>query len=118
MFNRTLLVFAIMGLFHIASASPALNPAAHITSRASNEAIYLTNCDEFEPGRLFSEMDYYTNGKSGSQNQEHPDATAGITSNGDVVWEGTQVCGTFNTSGEVFCSNIVVNGFDLVGHSS
>ena len=32
---------------HLTVAAPA----------ASNEGAYLTNCDEFEPGRLYSEMD-------------------------------------------------------------
>ena len=98
---KSLLAFALVGL---ATASPLQAAPASLDKRSS-EGVYLSNCNEFEPGILFSEMDYYSNAKSGSQNQEHPQATAYVSS-GYIHWEGQQVCGTFSSSGETFCSNI------------
>ncbi len=119
MFFKTALLtlLSAASILTLTSASPApLSPEVMKAKRASNEGVYLSNCDEFEPGILFSEMDFYSNAKSGSQNQEHPDATA-FVSNGDVTWEGQQVCGFFSSSGETFCSNIESGAQGLVSNS-
>ncbi len=99
----------------IAAAGPILE------ARSSNEGVYLTNCKEFEPGELYSELDYYSNAKQDSQNQQQPDATAVVGSpsgqpNTDsrVHWEGNQICGFFSASGETFCSNIESNAASYV----
>ena len=70
----------------------ALLVTASLVVAQSNEGVYLSNCNEFEPGILYSEMDYYSNAKQDSQNQQDPDATARVNSNGDVTWEGQEVC--------------------------
>jgi len=95
-FLATLLLSAVVAL---------AAPSSLVVPCASNEGVYLSNCDEFEPGILYSEMDYYSNAKSGSQDEEQPQATAYVQ-NGYVTWEGQQVCATFSSSGEQFCSNI------------
>lgn len=104
---------------------PALAAAGPIIeARGPNEGIYLTNCLRFEPGINYSEMDYYTDAKHKSQNGERPDDLTYLggykgeyTPGKDfrVKWEGEQVCGTFSSTGEVFCSNIFANGATLVG---
>ena len=80
---------------------------------ASNEGVYLANCNEFEPGIHSSEFDYYSNARSGSQNSQKPDASVKVTNNEYVNWEGHEVCGTFS-GGERFCSDIKSNGQSLV----
>jgi len=106
-FSQSFIVLVSASLLQLAIASP-------LQTRDSSEGVYLSNCDEFEPGKLFSQMDYYSNAKGGSQNSEKPDATASVgDSSGTVNWEGQQVCGTF-TGGETFCSSIVENGQSLV----
>ena len=115
MFKLTLLaIFATTGFFQLATGSPASSIPAR---RDSNEGVYLANCNVVDAGILYSEMDYYSNAKTGSQNGQQPDDTADVDIHGDVLWEGNQVCGTF-TSGETFCSNIVSNGQNLVSLSA
>ncbi|KAL8660554.1 MAG: hypothetical protein Q9202_006448 [Teloschistes flavicans] len=79
------------------------NPIA----KRSGETMYLSNCDEFEPGKLYSEMDYYSNGAN-SQNGQKPDSSCYVSS-GDVQWEGGEVTCHFS-SGVTFTSHIQANG--------
>ena len=117
MFKLTLLaLLATTGVFQLAVGSPTPLTLTPIR-RESNEGVYLSNCDEFEPGKLFSEMDYYANAKSGSQNGQHPDASTVVDSSNYVIWEGQQVCGTFSSSGETFCSNINSDAASLVSRN-
>jgi len=84
---------------------------------ASDEGVYLANCQNPEPGIIYSEMAYYSNAVSGSQDGQQPDATAvvpGLNYVEYVTWEGQQVCATFSSSGETFCSNISSDGESLV----
>jgi len=76
--------------------------------------VYLTNCNEFESGHTYSNFDYYTNAKSGSQNQQKPDASTTVDSTGFETWEGHQVYGFFSGRQETFCSNIAADGSGLV----
>jgi hypothetical protein len=105
MYSKALLaLFASFISIQVALTAPA----------ASNECVYLANCDEFEPGHLYSEFDYYNNARSGSQNSQKPDASVTVDGSGYITWEGQQVCGRFSGSGETFCSNIASNGQSLV----
>ena len=117
MFKLTLLVvLATTGFFQLTTGSPA---ASIPSRRDSSEGVYLSNCNVVDAGILYSEMDFYSNAKAGSQNGQQPDDTTDAIQpmNAYVAWEGNQVCGTFINSGETFCSNIVSNGQSLVSLS-
>ncbi|KAL9113756.1 MAG: hypothetical protein Q9227_002201 [Pyrenula ochraceoflavens] len=95
-----------------AIAAPLLaHPLDNLATRASPETVYLSNCNEFEPGIHFSEIDYYAAGSS-SQNLEQPtDTCGGITENGGwVTWGGKPISCKFSDSGVTFTSNIAGNG--------
>ncbi|TAQ87644.1 hypothetical protein B7494_g4035 [Chlorociboria aeruginascens] len=72
--------------------------------RDSNEGVYLVNCETNAFG--WSEMAYYSNAKQESQNGQTPDTTSIVDSSSFIAWEGQEVCGFFQSSGETFCSDI------------
>ncbi|KAK1768236.1 hypothetical protein QBC33DRAFT_48428 [Phialemonium atrogriseum] len=91
--------------------SMAFGSALPLEKRANN-GVYLANCVT-RGTTSYSEMSYYNNARSGSQNGQLPDDIAWpSTTNGVpnvVTWEGHQRCGTYSDTGATFCS-LIANG--------
>ncbi|KAK3307185.1 uncharacterized protein B0T15DRAFT_529548 [Chaetomium strumarium] len=87
---------------------PVFGSALPLSKRANN-GVYLANC--VTRGTMwYSEMSYYNNARSGSQNGQLPDGSA-FPSQTDgvpnlVTWEGQRHCGTYPDTGATFCSTI------------
>ncbi|RDL37989.1 uncharacterized protein BP5553_05422 [Venustampulla echinocandica] len=105
LFKQSLITLVASALLHTATAVPveATPFEAEITKRGPNEGVYLSNC---QGGATWSEIVYYSNAKSGSQHGEQPQAIDIINASGTIHWEGSQICGFFQDSGETFCVTI------------
>jgi hypothetical protein len=74
----------------------------------------LTPAQFYSLGDWASEMNYYSNARSGSQNGQLPTDTTTLSSTSRITWEGTQRCGTYSSSGVTFCSQIQAGAASLV----
>ncbi|KAK1768235.1 hypothetical protein QBC33DRAFT_585235 [Phialemonium atrogriseum] len=91
-----------------------LTEAELLEKRNTNEGVYLSNCWFYSLGDWASEMEYYSNARSGSQHGELPNDTTTLSSTSRVTWEGVQRCGYYSSSGVTFCSQIASNAASLV----
>ena len=98
------------GLLQTVAAAPAAEGSQ--LSRRASDGVYLTNCDG--SNGLWSQMSYYNNILSGSQNGQYPDDTSVTDSSGETTWEGQTVCSEFSDTGYTFCSAIEGGANDVV----
>jgi hypothetical protein len=115
MLKQTIQAFVLgFGLLQSAAAAPSSAVEGSHLSRRDNDGVYLTNCVVGVDSSFWSQMSYYNNLVSGSQNGQFPDDTSVTDSNGETSWEGQEVCGTFSDTGVQFCSFIESGAQNLV----
>lgn len=116
MIFTTKTIALVATLLSVTSASPIASPVTPgkrehaLKARAASETLYLVNCSGGNEGTQ-SQMNYYSNGRTGSQHGEQPNAVAVVASNGMVTWEGRAVTGAFGgNNGGTATSHIQSNG--------
>jgi hypothetical protein len=119
----------------IAAIGIPLAASTEWLQKRSTDGVYLANCYETKNSTWTSQLPYYSNALTGSQNGEFPDDNTYASPYGVVQWEGNRVasprssyfvgnilminvvkCATYPDTGVQFCSSIIADTWSLVRH--